>query len=149
VLTNKGGLHRIAGTNLVSTTIGVLFLDRYGRRRTLLTGIPVAIIALTMASMCFFFMTKPTGGKLDTVTPGGYPYEQRWVIPMILMMVLYVSLVTFRSQGKRLTPGALSSSALARVWAQFRTRLSSLCHSRFEASVQQSQLVSSGLATFS
>ncbi|KAL8278255.1 hypothetical protein RQP46_009428 [Phenoliferia psychrophenolica] len=71
-----------------STTIGVLFLDRVGRRRTYLIGAPICIVALCMASMIFYYMTLPTGGKLDTQLVGGYQYEQKYVISMIMMMIL-------------------------------------------------------------
>ena len=36
----------VAATNVTATTIGVLFLDSYGRRRTYLTGAPICIVAL-------------------------------------------------------------------------------------------------------
>lgn len=63
---NSGGVAIVtAATNMTGTIIGVLFLDRWGRRRTLLTALPVAIVALFMVAMCFHFMTLPTGGRVS------------------------------------------------------------------------------------
>ncbi|KAK4705429.1 hypothetical protein P7C70_g784, partial [Phenoliferia sp. Uapishka_3] len=80
----------VAATNVTATTIGVIFLDKVGRRRTYLIGAPICIAALCMASMCFHFMTIPTGGKLDTSLIGGYQYPSNWVIGMIMCMIIYL-----------------------------------------------------------
>ncbi|KAI5478831.1 general substrate transporter [Pseudohyphozyma bogoriensis] len=78
----------VAATNLTATLVGAVFLDKYGRRRTYLTGAPIAIIALCMAAMCFHFLTLSTGGKLDA--SAGVVYPQNWVIGMIVCIIIYL-----------------------------------------------------------
>ncbi|KAK4702327.1 hypothetical protein P7C70_g3894, partial [Phenoliferia sp. Uapishka_3] len=80
----------VAATNFVSTTLGVIFLDKVGRRRTYLIGAPICIAALCFSSMCFHFMTVSTGGKLDTNLDSGVTYPNNWVIGMIMCLIIYL-----------------------------------------------------------
>ncbi|KAI5476172.1 MFS transporter, SP family, arabinose:H+ symporter [Pseudohyphozyma bogoriensis] len=80
----------VAATNVTSTTVGTLFLDRYGRRRTWLTGAPIAMLALVFGSMCFHFMTESTSGKLDTSGASTVHYPQNWTVGMIMCMIIYL-----------------------------------------------------------
>lgn len=56
-------------------------MDRFGRRRIFLVGIPVMIVSLAFAAMAFHFMTVSTAGKL--VDNADYP--KKWVGLMIGM----------------------------------------------------------------
>lgn len=56
-------------------------MDRVGRRRMFLLGVPLMTIALAIAAIAFHFMTLGTGNKLlDNVD-----YPQKWVGLMLGM----------------------------------------------------------------
>lgn len=62
-------------------------MDRIGRRRIFLIGLPVMIVALVIASVAFHFMTEETGGEVVR----GFDYNQTWVGLMIGMSTSDVS----------------------------------------------------------
>lgn len=76
----------IAGVNCLMTIFSMYTMDRIGRRRIFLIGLPVMIVALVIASVAFHFMTEPTGGQLVR----GTDYDQTWVGLMVGMIVLFI-----------------------------------------------------------
>ncbi|KAK7701294.1 myo-inositol transporter [Diaporthe eres] len=55
-----------ASGNAIFLFIGMTVVDRFGRRRLLVTLIPGMIIGLFWAMISFYFLTKDTGGQLDS-----------------------------------------------------------------------------------
>lgn len=63
------------------TVFSMFTMDRFGRRRIFLIGIPIMVVSLAIAAMAFHFMTETTGGKL--LDNADYP--KKWVGLMIGM----------------------------------------------------------------
>ncbi|GAA5919280.1 hypothetical protein JCM6882_008668 [Rhodosporidiobolus microsporus] len=76
----------ISGINAIFTILSMFTLDRLGRRRWLLLGLPTMIVALIIAAVAFHYMTQSTGGMLVD----GADYPMRWVGLMIGMMCLFI-----------------------------------------------------------
>lgn len=55
-----------ASGNAIFLFIGMTVVDRFGRRKLLVTIIPGMIIGLFWAMISFYFLTKDTGGQLDS-----------------------------------------------------------------------------------
>ncbi|BGO90244.1 hypothetical protein NBRC10512_004765 [Rhodotorula toruloides] len=76
----------VAGINVIFTIVSMFSMDRIGRRRMFLLGVPLMTIALAIAAVAFHFMTLGTGNKLlDDVD-----YPQKWVGLMLGMMCLFI-----------------------------------------------------------
>lgn len=56
-------------------------MDRIGRRRMFLIGVPIMVVSLAIAAVAFHFMTLQTDGKLLD----GVDYPDRWVGLMLGM----------------------------------------------------------------
>ncbi|KAI5480142.1 MFS transporter, SP family, arabinose:H+ symporter [Pseudohyphozyma bogoriensis] len=114
----------VAGVNALMTTLSMFTMDRIGRRRIFLIGVPTMIIALALAAVAFHFMTIPTGGVLLENPP--MPYDKKWVGFMLGMVVIFIvgfapSLGTLSYTTIELIPlevrGIGSSIAVACQWA--------------------------------
>ncbi|BGP37650.1 hypothetical protein JCM10450v2_001573 [Rhodotorula kratochvilovae] len=112
----------VAGINCIFTIVSMFVMDRVGRRRMFLIGVPIMVIALVIASIAFNQMTASTGGKLLD----GVDYPQKWVGLMLGMMCLFIvgyapSLGTIAYTTIELIPlevrGIGSSIAVAFQWA--------------------------------
>ncbi|GAA6043173.1 hypothetical protein JCM8097_008707 [Rhodosporidiobolus ruineniae] len=128
----------IAGINAIFTVVSMFVMDKVGRRRMFLIGVPTMIVALVIASVAFHYMTQITGGRLID----GADYPQKWVGLMIGMMCLFIvgyapSLGTIAYTTIELIPlevrGIGSSIAVAFQWignlvvsATFLTMLNSI-----------------------
>jgi SP family myo-inositol transporter-like MFS transporter 13 len=73
----------IAGINAVFTILSMFTMDRIGRRRMFLIGLPVMIGALVVSAVAFHFMTATTGGELLS---SGVSYPHKWTSLMIAGM---------------------------------------------------------------
>lgn len=63
-------------------------MDRIGRRRIFMVGIPMMTVALVIAAVAFSQMTKSTGGFLVVELADTYPVK--FVGLMLGMMVLFI-----------------------------------------------------------
>ncbi|GAA6043167.1 hypothetical protein JCM8097_008704 [Rhodosporidiobolus ruineniae] len=76
----------VAGLNVVFTIFSMFAMDKIGRRRMFLIGVPIMTVALAIAAIAFHFMTQQTGGKLlDNVD-----YPTKWVGLMLGMMCFFI-----------------------------------------------------------
>ncbi|GAA5869731.1 hypothetical protein JCM8547_005830 [Rhodosporidiobolus lusitaniae] len=112
----------VAGINVIFTIVSMFIMDKVGRRRMFLIGVPIMTISLVIASVAFHYMTLSTGGKLlDDVD-----YPTKWVGLMLGMMCFFIvgyapSLGTIAYTTIELIPlevrGIGSSVAVAFQWA--------------------------------
>ncbi|KAK4699064.1 hypothetical protein P7C70_g7201, partial [Phenoliferia sp. Uapishka_3] len=78
----------VSGVNALMSVVSMFTMDRVGRRRIFLIGVPIMTIALAIAAVAFSEMTKPTGGRL--ITTQADQYNKSWVGLMLGMMVLFI-----------------------------------------------------------
>jgi hypothetical protein len=69
----------VAGINCIFTIVSMLTMDRLGRRRYFLIGVPIMSISLAVSAGAFYKMTIPTGGQLLD----GQDYEKKWIALML------------------------------------------------------------------
>ncbi|KAK4687878.1 MFS transporter, SP family, solute carrier family 2 (myo-inositol transporter), member 13, partial [Tremellales sp. Uapishka_1] len=77
----------IAGVNFIFTLVALKIVDPLGRRRTMLSTMPMMVVALVMAAIFFHYLTLDTGGVLRD----GEDYSPRLSALVLLSMVLYVA----------------------------------------------------------
>jgi SP family myo-inositol transporter-like MFS transporter 13 len=65
--------------------IGMLVVDRFGRRRLLVTFIPGMIAGLVWVTVTFVFMTRATGNQLDA----SVTYEMKYVGNVLGALILF------------------------------------------------------------
>lgn len=73
----------IAGINAVFTIVSMFTMDRIGRRRMFLIGLPVMCGALVVSAVAFHFMTASTAGQ---IVSGKTDYPKKWVAIMLTGM---------------------------------------------------------------
>ncbi len=73
----------IAGINAVFTVLSMFTMDKVGRRRMFLIGLPVMCGALVVSAVAFHFMTASTAGQ---IVSGKTDYPQKWVALMLTGM---------------------------------------------------------------
>lgn len=114
----------VAGINCIFTIVSMFSMDRVGRRRMFLIGVPIMTFSLVIAAVAFHFMTLSTGGRLED-NPA-IPYPKKWVGLMLGMMCTFIvgyapSLGTIAYTTIELIPlevrGIGSSIAVACQWA--------------------------------
>lgn len=76
----------VAGLNCIGTVASMLTMDRVGRRRMFLVGMPVMLASLVVAAVAFHFMTLSTGGQLLD----GQDYPKKWVGVMLAAMCVFI-----------------------------------------------------------
>lgn len=76
----------VAGINCIFTVVSMFVMDRVGRRRMFLIGVPIMSFALVIAAIAFHYMTLSTGGKLLD----GQDYPTKWVGLMLGMMCFFI-----------------------------------------------------------
>ncbi|MCO5598542.1 hypothetical protein L7F22_052639 [Adiantum nelumboides] len=112
----------VAGINCIFTILSMFTMDRIGRRRIFLIGVPIMTIALAIAAVAFHYMTLTTNGQLLD----GQDYPQKWVGLMLGMMCFFIvgyapSLGTIAYTTIELIPlevrGIGSAIAVAFQWA--------------------------------
>ncbi|PWN36977.1 putative myo-inositol transporter [Meira miltonrushii] len=112
----------VAGINCIFTIISMFSMDRVGRRRMFLIGVPIMTVALAIAAVAFHYMTISTNGQLLD----GQDYPQKWVGLMLGMMCFFIvgyapSLGTIAYTTIELIPlevrGIGSAIAVAFQWA--------------------------------
>ncbi|KAH8661185.1 putative myo-inositol transporter 2 [Ilyonectria robusta] len=74
-------------TNTFFLLLGMVMVDRIGRRGLLMKFGPIMIVGLTWCLIAFYFMCKPTGGFLDE----DYKYSQKLVGLVIAGIVIFVT----------------------------------------------------------
>ncbi|GAA6019118.1 hypothetical protein JCM10207_006548 [Rhodosporidiobolus poonsookiae] len=112
----------VAGINCLFTVFSMFTMDKIGRRRMFLIGVPIMTFSLTVAAIAFHYMTASTGGKLLD----GVDYPTKWTGLMLGMMCFFIvgyapSLGTIAYTTIELIPlevrGIGSSIAVAFQWA--------------------------------
>ncbi|KAI5476101.1 MFS transporter, SP family, arabinose:H+ symporter [Pseudohyphozyma bogoriensis] len=78
----------VAGVNALMSVVSMFTMDPIGRRRIFLMGVPVMVIALAIASVAFYEMTKISDGQL--VVEMANEYSKKYVGLMLGMMVLFI-----------------------------------------------------------
>ncbi|KAI5478747.1 MFS transporter, SP family, arabinose:H+ symporter [Pseudohyphozyma bogoriensis] len=78
----------VAGVNALMSVVSMFTVDRVGRRRYFLIGLPIMIIALVIASISFYKMTIISSGEL--VQDPAIKYPQNWTGLMVGMFVLFI-----------------------------------------------------------
>lgn len=76
----------VAGINCLFTVFSMFTMDRIGRRRMFLIGVPIMTIALAIAAIAFHYMTLSTDGQLLD----GQDYPTKWVGLMLGMMCFFI-----------------------------------------------------------
>ncbi|ORY90306.1 general substrate transporter [Leucosporidium creatinivorum] len=76
----------VAGINCIFTVFSMFTMDRIGRRRMFLIGVPIMAFSLVIAAVAFHFMTMSTAGKLLD----GQDYPKKWVGLMLGMMCFFI-----------------------------------------------------------
>lgn len=76
----------VAGINCIFTVLSMFIMDRVGRRRMFLIGVPIMVVALAIAAIAFHFMTLSTNGQLLE----GQDYPKKWVGLMLGMMCFFI-----------------------------------------------------------
>ncbi|WWC94358.1 hypothetical protein V866_001200 [Kwoniella sp. B9012] len=74
-----------SGVNAVFVLVGMMLVDKVGRRRLLLIFVPVMAAGLAWCIAAFWFMCRPTGGLLEE----DYTYPTQHVAVVIVGIVLF------------------------------------------------------------
>lgn len=77
----------VAGTNFIFTVIAFFVIDRVGRRRILLIGLPLMALFLALNAIAFHFLDISFSG--DSATVKGNTHT--WGVVIIVAMVLFVA----------------------------------------------------------
>ncbi|RLV90389.1 Myo-inositol transporter 1 [Spathaspora sp. JA1] len=78
----------VAATNFVFTGIAICIIDKIGRRRILLVGIPCMCISLIVCAIAFHFLDVDFSSGSGVIESGGI---SGWGIVVIISMVMFVA----------------------------------------------------------
>ena len=76
----------IAVTNFVCTLLALMIIDHVGRRRLLLTSIPVMVLGLIVCSVAYEFLGRPDPDG----STSGVDARSPWAVVILAAMVVYV-----------------------------------------------------------
>ena len=79
----------IAVTNFICTLIALLIIDRLGRRRILLSSVPVMIGGLLLCSISYSFLKIPTRQRQAATEPST-TRPSFWAVLILIAMIIYV-----------------------------------------------------------
>lgn len=81
----------IAGTNFICTLFALLIIDHVGRRRILLSTIPVMIAGLLICSFSYVFLDMPLPQhQISAEVPPAKSSPSFWAVVILIGMVIYV-----------------------------------------------------------
>ena len=79
----------IAITNFICTLIALAIIDGVGRRRILLSSIPVMIVGLLLCSVAYSFLDNPAS-RAETGASPTVAVQSRWAVIVLVAMIVYV-----------------------------------------------------------